>query len=140
LIQWQPVLSQTGAQFFALQSASHEEWQALSDISGAAIHPLTDSAKDFDELAGLIGSLDLIITVQGTTVHLAGAQGRPVWVLLNRSAEWRYMASGQRMPWYPSARLFRQAAPGAWDIVFDDVAHALNALMCERRILRDLQA
>jgi tetratricopeptide (TPR) repeat protein len=136
LSQWQPVFSQTGARFFALQSASSEEWQELSHIGGAALHPLSDSANDFDELAALIASLDLIITVQGTTVHLAGAQNRPVWVLLNRSAEWRYMASGQRMPWYPSARLFRQPISGAWDTVFQDVARALNALICEPRILR----
>ena len=139
LAQWQPVLSQADAQFFALQAASHEECQELSHLSGGAIHPLPDSAQDFDELAAFVASLDLVITVQGTTVHLAGAQNRPVWVLLNRSAEWRYMASGQHMPWYPSARLFRQAVPGAWDMVFHDVAHALNALMRERRIRSDLQ-
>jgi tetratricopeptide (TPR) repeat protein len=138
LTQWQPVFSQTGARFFALQSASREEWQELSHMSGAAIHPLSDSANDFDELAALIASLDLVITVQGTTVHLAGAQNRPVWVLLNRSAEWRYMASGERMPWYPSARLFRQPVSGAWDPVFQDVAHALNASICEPRMLRDM--
>jgi tetratricopeptide (TPR) repeat protein len=140
LVQWEPVFSQSGAQFFALQSVSHEESQELNDLNGAAIHPLSDSAKDFDELAALIAALDLIITVQGTTVHLAGAQNRPVWVLLNRSAEWRYMATGHRMPWYPSARLFRQPAPGAWDTVFHDVAHALNASMCEHSMLRNVQA
>jgi tetratricopeptide (TPR) repeat protein len=140
LAQWEPIFSQTGAQFFALQSVSHEELQELSGMRGAEIHQLSDSAKDFDELAALVASLDLIITVQGTTVHLAGAQNRPVWVLLNRSAEWRYMATGQRMAWYPSARLFRQPAPGAWDDVFHDVAHALSALMYEHSMLGDVQA
>jgi tetratricopeptide (TPR) repeat protein len=139
LAQWQPVFSHDGAQFFALQSALHDEWQELRHISDAAIHPLPDSARDFEELAALVASLDLIITVQGTTVHVAGAQNRPVWVLLNRSAEWRYMATGERMPWYPSARLFRQGAAGAWDMVFHDVADALNAFTCEPRVLRDVR-
>ncbi|MGZ5114606.1 MAG: tetratricopeptide repeat protein [Burkholderiales bacterium] len=128
LTQWQPVLSEREVQFFALQSASHEELQELRRMSGLSIHERPDITKDVDELAALIACLDLIITVQGTTAHLAGAQGRPVWILLNYSAEWRYMNAGERMPWYPSAKLFRQTTPGAWDALFDAAAHELNGL------------
>jgi tetratricopeptide (TPR) repeat protein len=137
LTQWQPIFSVQGALFFALQSASQEELQELRETSGGSIHALPDVAKDFDELAALIAGLDLVITVQGTTAHLAGAQGRPVWILLNRSAEWRYMNTGDRMPWYPSARLFRQPAPGAWDPILRAAARELHALASEGAHVRN---
>jgi tetratricopeptide (TPR) repeat protein len=133
LSQWQPILSEGGVQFFALQAASREELQELR-MSGVSVHELPDMAKDFDELAALIACLDLIITVQGTTAHLAGAQGRPVWILLNYSSEWRYMNAGERMPWYPSAKLFRQPTPGAWDVIFHAAGHELNALSSDTRV------
>jgi hypothetical protein len=133
LSQWQPILSEGGVQFFALQAASREELQELR-MSGVSVHELPDMAKDFDELAALIACLDLIITVQGTTAHLAGAQGRPVWILLNYSSEWRYMNAGERMPWYPSAKLFRQPTPGAWDVIFHAAGHELNALASDTRV------
>jgi tetratricopeptide (TPR) repeat protein len=133
LSQWQPILSEGGVQFFALHAASHEELEESRRMSGRSVHELPDIAKDFDELAALIACLDLTITVQGTTAHLAGAQGRRVWILLNYSSEWRYMNAGERMPWYPSAKLFRQPTPGAWDVIFHAAAHGLNALASDAR-------
>jgi len=57
------------------------------------------------------------VSVDNTNVHLAGALGCPVWVLLSGSPEWRYGASGETMPWYPSARLFRRTQNEGWDAV-----------------------
>ncbi len=72
---------------------------------------------DLDELAALMGALDLIVSVDNTNVHLAGALGRPVWVLLSGSPEWRYGTRGETMPWYPSARLFRRNQDEDWDAI-----------------------
>ncbi|MGZ8264549.1 MAG: hypothetical protein ACXW2I_10045, partial [Burkholderiales bacterium] len=63
--------------------------------------------------------------------HLAGALGRPVWVAAPRSPEWRYGFSGEEMPWYPSARVFRQDAHGEWDGVVGELARRLRAVLCE---------
>lgn len=63
---------------------------------------------------GLLQSLDLVITVDTSVAHLAGALGRPVWVLLSAAADWRWLEDREDSPWYPSARLFRQATVGDW--------------------------
>jgi hypothetical protein len=71
---------------------------------------------DLDEYAALISALDLVIAVSSSVIHLAGALGKPVWVLVPHVAEWRYAATGGDMPWYPSARLYRQQSAGDWSI------------------------
>ena len=73
----------------------------------------------------LIEHLDLVITVDTAIVHLAGALGKPVWVLVPFSPSWRWMLNRSDSPWYPSARLFRQQTPGAWDTVIAEVTAAL---------------
>ena len=74
-----------------------------------------------DGVAALIASLDLVITVCTTAVHLSGALGKPAWVMVPAVAEWRYLETGAHLPWYPALRLFRQQNPGAWDGVVADV-------------------
>lgn len=73
--------------------------------------------SDLDELAALMSALDLVISVDNTNVHLAGALGRPVWALLSGSPEWRYGASGDSMPWYSSAKLYRRNQNEGWEAV-----------------------
>ena len=73
------------------------------------------------ELAGLINSLDLIITNDTAIAHLAGALGKPVWVLLHYSADWRWHSEGRNSLWYPTAKLFRQSVWGQWKDVIDEV-------------------
>jgi hypothetical protein len=82
------------------------------------------TGADLDALAAMIAGLDLVVTIDNTVAHLAGALGKPVWILLARGAEWRYGCSGETTPWYPSARLFRQEAAG-WPGVIARVARAL---------------
>lgn len=77
---------------------------------------------DLDELAALMSALDLVVSVANTNVHLAGALGRPVWALLSRRPEWRYGASGDTMPWYPSVKLFRQNQDEGWDAILASLA------------------
>ncbi|HEY2595683.1 MAG TPA: hypothetical protein VGK33_17465, partial [Chloroflexota bacterium] len=71
--------------------------------------------------------LDLVISVYTSVAHLAGALGRPVWILSRFDGCWRWLQDRDDSPWYPSARLFRQPAPGAWDPVIASVAEALSA-------------
>lgn len=73
-------------------------------------------------------TLDLVIAVPSAVAHLAGALGRPLWVMLSASPEWRYLWQGERIPWYPSAHLFRQSAPGLWNSVVQQVQQRLDGM------------
>ncbi len=85
-----------------------------------------EAIVDFGQMAALMSALDLVISVCNTTVHLAGALGRPVWVMAPRMPEWRYGVYGETMPWYPSARVWRQSVYGDWKPVLKQVAEALQ--------------
>jgi hypothetical protein len=83
---------------------------------------------DIMQTASLIAGLDLIITVDTLSAHLAGALNRPTWLLLKHHADWRWMKDRSDSPWYPSMRIFRQPAPGDWEQVITDVARHLTAV------------
>ncbi|MBI5659063.1 MAG: tetratricopeptide repeat protein [Nitrosomonadales bacterium] len=80
----------------------------------------------FDDTASVIAALDLVITIDTAIAHLAGALGKPAWVLLKFGADWRWLRDREDSPWYPSARLFRQAAPGDWAGVMQRVRATLE--------------
>jgi ADP-heptose:LPS heptosyltransferase len=82
---------------------------------------------DFEELAGLVANLDLVVSVQTTLVHLCGAIGQTCLTLVPHTPEWRYGAQGSTMPWYRSVRLFRQPQHGAWGPAIAEAAAALKA-------------
>jgi ADP-heptose:LPS heptosyltransferase len=84
-----------------------------------------DQLADIDSFAAQIAALDLVITIDNTTAHLAGALGVPVWVLLPFAPDWRWMQEGEGSLWYPSMRLFRQPARGDWSAVVREAADAL---------------
>lgn len=85
-----------------------------------------DEQNDFSDAAALITTMDLMITVDTAVAHLAGALGRPVWLMLPYVAEWRWLTDRDDSPWYPTMRLFRQTAPRDWDGVAVRVAEALD--------------
>lgn len=89
----------------------------------------TDSFSDVAVTAALIENLDLIISVDSMVAHLAGALGRPVWLLNRYDSCWRWLESRDDSPWYPSLRQFRQTKAGDWDHVIDQVVLALKCLM-----------
>jgi tetratricopeptide (TPR) repeat protein len=80
---------------------------------------------DFSDTAGLISQLDLVIAVDTGVAHLAGALGKPVWILLTHAPDWRWLLDREDSPWYPSARLFRQSGTREWGSVIARVADAL---------------
>ncbi len=128
LAQLMPVLRQPGCVFTSLQYGEwSRELQAMRDSGGTDLREMAATiAADIDELAAAIAALDLVITVDNTIAHLAGALGVPAWVLLPFSAEWRYGREGETMPWYPSLRLFRQPAPREWEAVIARIAQMLG--------------
>ena len=108
-----PLLEHERAMFFALQlgDAAHDPARADVENRLADLSPLMD---DFASTAALIEQLDLVITIDTAVAHLAGALGKPTWLLLSAAADWRWMLGRDDSPWYPSMRLFRQAKLGDW--------------------------
>jgi ADP-heptose:LPS heptosyltransferase len=87
---------------------------------------LGDELSHFDDTAAVLALCDLLITVDTAPAHLAGAMGRPVWVLVPFAPDWRWMRDGETTPWYPTARVFRQFALADWNAVIARVAGALQ--------------
>ncbi|MGB8259396.1 MAG: tetratricopeptide repeat protein, partial [Terracidiphilus sp.] len=81
--------------------------------------------RDLAETAALVATLDLVVTTDTSIAHLAGAMGKPVWILLGYLADWRWMEETEFTPWYPTARLIRQRTPGGWDEVVERVLDGL---------------
>jgi len=102
--------------------------RALEGGTGAAVRHVGAGFRDFADTAAVIRQLDLVVSVDNAVVHLAGAMGKPVWLLLPFSPDWCWMLDRTDSPWYPSMRLFRQPAPGAWDAVAHAVVAALRRL------------
>lgn len=95
---------------------------------GPGLAPPPAGIDDFADTAALIAGLDLVITVDTAMAHLAGGLGRPVWLMLPHSADWRWQEGREDSPWYPTARLFRQNAAGDWEGVVAAVAEALRGI------------
>ena len=87
----------------------------------------------FIDTASNVDNLDLVITVDTSVAHLAGAMGKPVWILLPKVPDWRWLQDRVDSPWYPTARLFRQGAPGQWAEVLERVGSELEKLANARK-------
>ncbi len=123
---WAPLLQTDQASFYALQYGDITlELECFRAQSRVAVADLGKAIDDLDELAAIINALDLVISVDSTVSHLAGALGKPVWTLLPASPEWRYPRSGVSMPWYPSMRLFHRALDESWETLLARVANDL---------------
>ncbi len=94
--------------------------------AGPGLPDLSRWMTDYAETAALIANLDLVIAVDTSVAHLAGALGKPVWILLPHAPDWRWLRDRPDSPWYRSVRLFRQPAPGDWDSVIAAVRQALD--------------
>ena len=114
-----------GHAFYSLQKGSAAEAQ-LAHLPAGSVIDLAPHLGDLLDTAAVIERLDLVITVDTSIAHLAGALGRPVWLLLPHVADYRWLLDRTDSPWYPTMRIFRQPAVGDWDSVFDAVARALR--------------
>jgi tetratricopeptide (TPR) repeat protein len=125
LALWAPLLACEGVSYISIQrDLRSEDAEQLAGLPN--VTHLGDQLDDMADTAAVIALADLTITVDTSVAHLAGALGRPLWVLLPFSPDWRWTLSGERSPWYPQARLFRQPAPGDWQHVIALVGAALD--------------
>jgi Flp pilus assembly protein TadD len=120
-------LTDLDLEIISLQKEVPDEDRAALE-SMPQINPLGETLKDFADTAALIENLDLVITVDTAVAHLTGALGKPVWIMLRHSGEWRWLLNRCDSPWYPSARIFRQKVRGDWAGVVREVAVALSTL------------
>jgi len=124
LVRFAPLAQVPGVHLVGLQVGPARE--QVREVAGA--WPLTDLGgrlDDFAVTAAVIANLDLVVSIDSAVAHLAGALGAPAWVALSFAPDWRWLLEREESPWYPTARLFRQARPGDWDDVFRRIAAAL---------------
>lgn len=119
-----PLLRLSKCRFMSLQKERHLDELATLPNDITLLEPPKD-LSDLGATAALIANLDLVITVDTVVAHLAGAMGKPVWLLLSKGADWRWFEDGDDSPWYPTARLFRQKLLGDWDRVISRVAKSV---------------
>ena len=115
------------ARLFVIQIDVSAEDREFAAQSRGAIRLLDDRIEDFDDSAAIAENMDLIVTIDTSVAHLAGALARPVWIMLPWTPTWRWMVDRDDSPWYPTARLFRQSRMGEWDAVVERVHEELGA-------------
>ncbi|UDG74861.1 tetratricopeptide repeat protein [Achromobacter sp. 77] len=119
-------LAVPGITYLAIQKGPAAA-QAATAPPGMNIVPLDAEIADFEDTAAILSLADLLVSVDSSPVHLAGALNRPAWVLLPFLPDWRWLLQRSDSPWYPSLQLFRQPAPGDWKPVMHDVGQALES-------------
>ncbi|HEX4173017.1 MAG TPA: tetratricopeptide repeat-containing glycosyltransferase family protein [Acetobacteraceae bacterium] len=127
LADFRPLADVAGIALLALQKGP-KTGQAGAWYGRAPLINIGAEIQDYDDTMAILDNLDLLITVDTSVAHLAGAMGRPVWIMLPRTPDWRWLLDRSDTPWYPSARLFRQQYVRRWDDVVQAIATALRAL------------
>lgn len=113
--------------FWNLQGGEgRDEWARMSDRGNLFDSTAFCADRGILPLAAFIAQLDQVITVDTLAAHLAGALGRPVWLMLQHAADWRWMNAREDSPWYPTMRIFRQQQQGDWASVAGQVRHSLD--------------
>ncbi len=127
-----PLLRLPDVQWISLQKG-----EAVEQLVGLPqdVRVLDGAGKDRDlaDAAALVATLDLVITTDTSIAHLAGAMGKPVWIMLPYLSDWRWMQDVETTPWYPTARLFRQSSPGDWGGVLERAAAELERFWLDHR-------
>ncbi|MDR3299922.1 MAG: tetratricopeptide repeat protein [Candidatus Accumulibacter sp.] len=126
LAQLAPLLEIPEIQWISLQKGAVAGQIAEQGYSGRIFNPM-EEVEDFADTAAIAANLDLIISVDTSVAHLAGALGKPVWLLNRFDTDWRWLLDRDDSPWYPTMRVFRQTSFGDWDSVVAQVVEALSA-------------
>jgi Flp pilus assembly protein TadD len=124
-----PLAAVPGVRLVSLQVGYGAE--QIADVADWHIHDVGCRLQDFQDTAAVLMHLDLVICVDTAAGHLAGALDVPVWLALSAASDWRWLQRGETTPWYPSARLFRQARLGEWAAVFERMGQELEQLSRE---------
>jgi len=125
LTDFLPILQTPGIDFYSLQKGDRAS--ELKDLPPEIqIADLSEQLQDYGDTAAIISQLDLVVSVDTSVVHLAGALGKTVWTLLCFNSDWRWMVTGSESPWYPTMKLFRQSQADDWHSVFGQVRDALS--------------
>jgi ADP-heptose:LPS heptosyltransferase len=121
-----PLFTQSGVQWISLQYGDHDAIEKEVAGTPIVVDRTVDQFTNIDRFAAQIAAMDLVITIDNSTAHLAGALGTPTLVLLPFAPDWRWMLDRDDSPWYPTMRLFRQPKPGDWQSVVRSVVRALG--------------
>jgi len=121
-----PLAKLTNTTFYSLQKDS-AGLEAKQPPPGMQLFDFSKSISDFADTAALIANLDLIITVDTAVAHLAGALGKPVWVLLPFDHTWRWLAGRSDSPWYPTAKVFHQSYPNDWNSIINNMVDLIQS-------------
>ncbi len=131
LEEFQAIINIHGVKFYSLQLGSAQS--QLARIGWAdQVHDLSPRLKDFSDTAAILQKLDLLISVDTSVAHLAGALACPVWLLIGCHADWRWFLHRTDSPWYPTMRLFRQSQFGVWADVMCELVEALSRLKSDQ--------
>lgn len=125
------ILARVGVEFVSLQKVVRDNDVATLNRNKEIIH-FGDKLANFTDTASLICNLDLVISVDTSVAHLAAALGKPVWLILPFTSDWRWLKDRNDSPWYPTVRLFRQTIPGDWPSVFKALVTELDILQIDR--------
>jgi ADP-heptose:LPS heptosyltransferase len=122
-----PLFNLNIVRWISLQYGDHDLLESQIKVVNAPVFVdrAVDQLADMDLFAAQIAAMDLVIIIDNSTAHLAGALGVPVWVLLPFAPDWRWLLEREDSPWYPTMRLFRQPIPGDWSSVVKTVRSAL---------------
>jgi len=128
LSMFAPLFSLSGIQWVSLQYGDHDDLQRQANATRAPLlfDREVDQFTDIDGFAAQVAAMDLVVTIDNSTAHLAAALGVPTWLLLPFAPDWRWLVSGDVSPWYPTMRLFRQDRIGDWHSVLQRVESALT--------------
>jgi len=126
LAPFAPLAAIPGVSLVSIQKGP-TEGQAANPPGGFPLLNLSPDIRDFADTAAIMAGLDLVVCVDTSVAHLAGALGVPVWVLVPFAPDWRWMLDREDSPWYPTMRLFRQDRPGSWDDALNRLESALRS-------------
>jgi tetratricopeptide (TPR) repeat protein len=129
LKEFAPLFALPGIRWISLQYGDFDLLEQQAETAGAPlmIDRGVDQIADIDRFAAQVAALDLVVTIDNSTAHMAGALGLPVWLLLPYATDWRWLEKRADSPWYPTIRIFRQPKLGDWQAVLADVERALES-------------